>query len=145
MPLPGTNKNNSLAFISILFLEVFTAAPKGGYGGALALVDRPRGGILPTLCIGRCAKVGYETARRPNSSRLLRRRHPLAQEGRGSDGLSARKRGSVAMPGTLMEFANSRSNASIHHVPRGHQFLTGFVIQAQAGPLRGRLRSRAAA
>jgi hypothetical protein len=28
MPLPGTNKNNSLAFISILFLEVFTAAPK---------------------------------------------------------------------------------------------------------------------
>ena len=28
-PLPGTNKNNKLAFISILFLEVFAASPKG--------------------------------------------------------------------------------------------------------------------
>jgi hypothetical protein len=49
---------------------VFTAAPKGRVRGrALALVVPSAGGILPTLCICRCAKVGYETARRPNSSR----------------------------------------------------------------------------
>jgi hypothetical protein len=33
MPLPGTNKNNKLTFISILFLEVFTAPPKGRVRG----------------------------------------------------------------------------------------------------------------
>jgi hypothetical protein len=41
MPLPVTNKNNSLAFISILFLEMFTAPPKGWLRGASGEARRP--------------------------------------------------------------------------------------------------------
>jgi hypothetical protein len=48
MPLPGTNKNNKLTFISILFLEVLTAAPKRRCGGERQCSScRPRVGFYP--------------------------------------------------------------------------------------------------
>ena len=48
MPLPGTNKNNKLALISILFLEVFARIAEGADAGASVNArNRPRVGFYP--------------------------------------------------------------------------------------------------
>ena len=71
-PLSATNKNNSLGFISILFLEVFYCSAEGAGAGASVGARRAvRGWDLPTLGICRCTKVNNETSRQWNSPRSV--------------------------------------------------------------------------
>src|SRR5579862_782928 len=66
MPLPGTIKNNSLALISILFLEVFAAPPTGC--GASDSARTVRGWDSTHSFYMWLRGVPDETSPRPNSS-----------------------------------------------------------------------------